>query len=281
VVAIHAIDGMPGVGKTALAVRAGHLLVSHFPDLQLFVDMKGHTPGQRPTTPVDALASLLAADGADPRYLPGDLDGRAALWRDRMARKRALLIFDNAASSEQVTPLLPGAAGCVVLITSRRYLGDLPAAAELVPLDTLPPDEARKMFVSLAPHTAGEPAGVAELVALCGHLPLAIVLLARLSAKHRSWCMADLIAQAKARLLTVTAESRTVAAAFDLSYTHLTADQQRFSAVLACTPAAVSAPMPLPPSPACRSPKPPRSWTGCTATGWSPNCSITGTGCTI
>jgi tetratricopeptide (TPR) repeat protein len=84
------------------------------------------------------------------------------------------------------------------------------------------------MFVRLAPHTDHEPAEVAELVALCGHLPLAVALLARLSAKHRSWRTADLIEETKARLLTITAERRTVAAAFDLSYTHLTAVQQPF-----------------------------------------------------
>ncbi|MGH3773262.1 MAG: regulator, partial [Pseudonocardiaceae bacterium] len=79
-------------------------------------------------TPEAALASLLTADGADTRYLPESLDELATLWRDRMAHKQVLLILDNAASSGQVTPLLPGSAGCLVLVTSRRYLGDLPCA---------------------------------------------------------------------------------------------------------------------------------------------------------
>jgi len=228
VVVVHAIDGMPGVGKTALAVHVGHLVADRFPDRQLFVDLHGHTPGHKPTKPADVLAVLLAADGVDARYLPADLDGRAAMWRDRMAGKRVLLIFDNAASSDQVTPLLPGTAGCLVLVTSRRYLGDLPSAVVEVPLDTLPPGDARAMFLNLAPRAAGEPAKVAELVALCGHLPLAISLLARLFTRHPSWTMSDLIGETMARQLIVAAENRTVATAFELSYQYLTTGRQRF-----------------------------------------------------
>jgi hypothetical protein len=150
VVAIHALDGMPGVGKTALAVHVGHQLTDRFPDRQLFLDLHAHTPGRQPVTPEAALASLLTADGADARYLPEGLEERAALWRDRMAQKRVLLIMDNAASSGQVTPLLPGSAGCLVLVTSRRYLGDLPYAVSML-LDVLPPEEAQQMFLRLAP----------------------------------------------------------------------------------------------------------------------------------
>jgi hypothetical protein len=167
VVAIHAIDGMPGVGKTALAVHVGHRLADRFPDRQLFLDLHAHTAGQQPMTPEAALASLLTADGADAHHLPENLDERAALWRDRMAHKRVLLILDNAASSSQVTPLLPGSPGCLVLVTSRRYLGDLPGAVPML-LDILPPEEAQQMFLRLAPGAATEPTQVAELVALCG-----------------------------------------------------------------------------------------------------------------
>jgi hypothetical protein len=228
VAAIHAIDGMPGVGKTALAVHAGHRVADMFPDRQLFVDLHAHTPGQQPLDPADALAILLGADGVDPRYLPDSLDGRAAMWRDRLAGKRVLLILDNAASSGQVAPLLPGAAGCLVLVTSRRFLGDLPSALVPVPLDTLPAGEAATMFASLAPRAAAEPGKVAEMVALCGRLPLAISLLASLFARHQSWTMDDLIGETKAKLLTIKAENRTVAAAFELSYQYLTDRQQRF-----------------------------------------------------
>jgi tetratricopeptide (TPR) repeat protein len=236
VVAIHAIDGMPGVGKTALAVHVGHLLGPRFPDRQLFVDLYAHTAGQRPSAPHAVLASLLTADGVDPRYLPDGLDARAMLWRKRMADKRVLLILDNAASSDQVVPLLPGSAGSLVLVTSRRYLGDLPSAVVAVPLDTLPHGEAQQMFLRLAPRAVGQAAAAGELVGLCGHLPLAISLLAGLFAKHRSWTMRDLIAETKARLLTVTAENRTVAAAFDLSYRYLPVGRQRLFRLLGLHP---------------------------------------------
>ena len=159
VVAIHAIDGMPGVGKTTLAVHAAHLLRDRFPDRQLFVNLHAHTPGQDPLTPEAALAGLLTAVGIDARNLPGDLQGRASLWRDRMAGQRALLVLDNAASSDQVAPLLPGDGSCLVLVTSRRHLGDLPGAAPPVLLDVLPPDEAREMFVRLAPRATGPDGG--------------------------------------------------------------------------------------------------------------------------
>jgi tetratricopeptide (TPR) repeat protein len=228
VVAIHAIDGMPGVGKTTLAVHVGHMVAAQFPDRQLFVDLHAHTPGQPPAEPGDALAVLLAADGVDPRYLPDDLDGRAAMWRSRMAGKKVLLILDNVADSEQAAPLLPGAAGCLVLVTSRRYLGDLPAALISVPLDTLPIGDAAEMFIKLAPRAMPELGKVTEMVALCGCLPLAISLLASLFTRHQSWTMDQLISETKAELLTVRAENRTVAAAFELSYQYLPEQQQRF-----------------------------------------------------
>jgi DNA-binding SARP family transcriptional activator/tetratricopeptide (TPR) repeat protein len=236
-VVISAIDGMPGVGKTALAVQAGHLLADRFPDGQLFVDLHGHTPGQKPADPADVLAGLLAADGVNSRYLPAGLDGRAVMWRDRMAGQRVLLILDNAASSAQVAPLLPGTAGCLVLVTSRRFLGDLPMTLD-VSLDVLTAGEAAAMFTDLAPPGTAEPAQVAELVALCGHLPLAISLLGRLLTRHRSWRMADLIGETRARLLTIAAENQTVAAAFEVSYQDLDRGQQRFFRQLALYPGA-------------------------------------------
>jgi DNA-binding SARP family transcriptional activator len=234
-VVISAIDGMPGVGKTALAVQAGHLLAHRYPDRQLFVDLHGHTPGREPADPTDVLAMLLAADGVDPQYLPAALDGRAAMWRDRLAGQRSLLILDNAAGSAQVAPLLPGTAGCLVLVTSRRFLGDLPVTLE-VPLDVLPRGEAMVMFTDLAPRAANDPDQVADLVELCGRLPLAIMLLARLFTRHRSWTMADLIGQTQTRLLAVTSENRTVTAAFEASYQDLNPGRQRFFRYLSLHP---------------------------------------------
>jgi DNA-binding SARP family transcriptional activator/tetratricopeptide (TPR) repeat protein len=216
--AIWAIGGMPGIGKTTLAVHAAHLLQGRFPDRQLFIDLRGRTPGLEPLSPEAALASLLADTGVDPQSLPGDLTARTSLWRDRMAGQRALLVLDNAASSAQVAPLLPGGAQCQVLITSRRHLADLPGAVTPLFLQTLARDEARLMFVRLAPRAASEAdAPVTELVELAGFLPLAISLLARMFNRHPSWSLADLTTETRARLLTLTAERDNVAAVFEMS----------------------------------------------------------------
>jgi tetratricopeptide (TPR) repeat protein len=235
--AIRAIGGMPGVGKTAIAIHAAHLLAGEFPDRQLFVDLHGHTPGRQPVTQLDALALLLAATGADPRYLPADVAGRSAMWRDRMAGQRAIVVLDNAASSAQLMPLLPGSAGCLVLVTSRRHLADLPGTVVPVMTEVLPDDEAVRLFSRLAPRAAADdPAAVADLTRLAGSLPLAVSLLARVYARHPSWSLADLAAEALARPLTMKAEQSSVAAAFEVSMAHLEPAWRRFFVCLGLHP---------------------------------------------
>lgn len=241
VVAIHAIEGMPGVGKTTLAVHAAHQLADRYPDGQVFVDLHAHTSGLSPADPADALADLLRADGVDPRQLPDSLDARAALWRDRMAGRRALIVLDNVRSTVQVSPLLPGSDTVLVLITSRRRLGDLPHAAHLH-LNVLPHTDAVRMFTRLAPRAADEPGAdnaVAELVQMCEYLPSAISILASRYAAHPTWTTHDLLAEfrtTRERLLTVKSENATVNAAFDLSYQHLPPQRQRFFRLLGLTP---------------------------------------------
>ena len=139
VVGIHAIDGMAGIGKTTFAVHAAHQLAGDFPDGQFFLPLHAHTPGQRPVDPVDALASLLLTAGVGAQQIPPGLQARAGLWRDYLAGKKILLLLDDAAGHEQVTPLLPGTAGSLVLVTSRRHLTALEGAAA-ISLDTLPPE---------------------------------------------------------------------------------------------------------------------------------------------
>src|ERR1700747_2369435 len=143
---MHAIGGMAGVGKTAFAVHAAHRLAPRFPDGQIFLPLHGHTPGQQPGDPADATASLLATARLQAGQIPPELEARMGLWRDRLAERQLLLILDDAADSEQVRPLLPGAGGSLVLVTSRRHLIALEDATA-ISLDTLPPEEAAGLLV--------------------------------------------------------------------------------------------------------------------------------------
>ncbi|MGN6794115.1 MAG: ATP-binding protein [Streptosporangiaceae bacterium] len=231
VVGICAIGGMAGVGKTTLAVHAAHQLAAAYPDGQFFLPLHGHTPGQRPTDPADALASLLLAAGVQARQIPPGLEPRAARWRDFLAGKRVLLVLDDAAGHEQIEPLLPGTAGSSVLVTSRRRLAALGDAA-VISLDILTRDEAADMLVRLAgrPGLQSADPGVGELARLCGYVPLAIGMLASQLRHHPAWTPADLAADLvaeKDRLGLMRAENVSVDAALSLSYRDLTAGQRR------------------------------------------------------
>ena len=174
-VGIHAIGGMAGVGKTTFAVHVAHRLAPRFPDGQIFLPLHGHTPGRRPVDPPDALASLLQVAGVTAQQIPPGLEARTALWRDRLAGKQLLLVLDDAVDSEQVRPLLPGTAGSLVLVTSRRHLTALEDATA-ISLDTLPPGEATSLLIRLVdrPGLTGDEPAVAELSRICGYLPLAL-----------------------------------------------------------------------------------------------------------
>ncbi|MGW4720907.1 ATP-binding protein [Nocardia sp. NPDC004260] len=241
VVSIHTIDGMAGIGKTALVTRAAHQLAPAFPDGQYFVELHAHTPGQAPADPADVLARLLTAVGVDSRFLPATLEGRRDLWLDRTIGKRMLLVLDDARDHVQIEPLLPGTGGCLTLITSRRHLTALDGAISL-PLDVLDPDTAAELFTTLAGRTAAtdvERTAVDELVRLCGYLPLAIVLLAGRLAHHRSWSIAgfaDEFAAAQDRLEELEAGPRSVQVAFTMSYQDLPPERQRMFRCLGLHP---------------------------------------------
>jgi class 3 adenylate cyclase/tetratricopeptide (TPR) repeat protein len=231
VVGIHAIGGMAGVGKTAFVVHAAHRLADRFPGGQIFLPLHGHTPGQRPVDPADALASLLLALGLPAAQIPPGVEARMALWRDLLAERPLLLVLDDAVSSEQVRPLLPGTGGSLVLVTSRRRLSALEDATA-ISLDTLPPGEAAALLVRLAARPGLRPAdpAVRELIRLCGYLPLAIGMVARQLHHHPAWSAAGRAAELAAavdRLELMATESLSVAAAFNLSYEDLADDQQR------------------------------------------------------
>lgn len=242
VVQVDAIDGMPGIGKTAFAVHAAHQLASGFPDGQLFLRLHGHTPGQLPVKPGDALAALLLADGVAPQEIPAGTEARAGLWRQRMVGRKKLLVLDDAVSSDQVRPLLPDAAGTLVMVTSRRRLTALPEALP-VTLDILKAADASQLFVRLTDRSGMLPGddAVTDVVALCGYLPLAIRLMAGHLKHHPAWTAADLAAELGSltdRLELMVAENVSVAAAFDLSYRNLGADQQQLFRRLGLHPGA-------------------------------------------
>ena len=237
---ICAIDGMPGAGKTALAVHAAHRLSASFPDGQYFVALHAHTPGQRPVGPADALASLLLTAGVAAAQIPPGLEARAGRWRDAVADQRILLVLDDAAGHEQVRPLLPGTGGSLVLITSRRRLTALEDAM-VVSLDAFTPAEAAELLSRLAgrPDLGPDADTTREITRLCGYLPLAIGMLARQLRHHPARSGAELAASLAAvrdRLTVMHAENLSVAAAFDLSYQELTADQQRLFRRLGLSP---------------------------------------------
>ena len=240
VVGIYAIDGMAGIGKTTFAVHAAHRLAASFPDGQFFVPLHAHTPGQRPVDPADALAGLLLTAGVAMQHIPPGTEARAALWRDYVAGKRILLLLDDAAGHEQVRPLLPGVAGSLVLVTSRRRLTALEDAAVLS-IDTLAPADAAALLARLADRPDLGPGDdvTGEIARLCGYLPLAIGMLARQLKHHPARTGAELaagLAAARGRLEVMRAENLSVAAAFDLSCADLSADQRRLFRRLGLSP---------------------------------------------
>jgi tetratricopeptide (TPR) repeat protein/transcriptional regulator with XRE-family HTH domain len=240
VVGVHAVDGMAGIGKTTFAVHAAHRLAGAFPDGQFFLPLHAHTPGRAPVGPGDALASLLLTAGVPAGQIPPGLDARAGRWRDHVAGKKILLLLDDAAGHEQVQPLLPGTAGSLVLITSRRRLTALHGTA-VISLDTFPPAEAATLLVRLAarPGLRAGDAAVGQITRLCGYLPLAIGMLASQLRHHPAWTAPGLaadLAAASDRLAVMHAENLSVAAAFGLSYAELAPGAQQLFRRLGLVP---------------------------------------------
>jgi DNA-binding SARP family transcriptional activator/tetratricopeptide (TPR) repeat protein len=236
-VVITAIDGMAGVGKTALAVQAAHQMADRYPDGQLFIDLHGYTHGVAPVEPGDALDRILRSLGVAGERIPVDVDERAALYRSWLADRRMVIVLDNAATEAQVTPLLPGAPGCVVLVTSRRRLAGLDQTHTLS-LDTLPAADAAALLRNTAGESrlAGQPPDVvAELVELCGLLPLAVRIAAARLRSHPTWDLSHLarrLRDRQHRLVELAAGQRSVTAALDLSYQDLNADLRRMYRLL-------------------------------------------------
>lgn len=242
-VVITAVAGIGGVGKTTLAVRWAHSAARRFPDGQLHIDLRGYAHIE-PVPPIEALGRFLRALGVAPREVPADVDEAAALFRTLLAGRRMLVVLDNAVSADQVRPLLPGAAGCLVLVTSRDRLDGLVAreGARRLGLDVFAPAESAALLSTLlgARRVGAEPAATAELAELCGHLPLALRIAAAHLMGRPDLPIADhVLALRTDRLgeLAITSDPMSsVRAVFDLSYARLSDVDRRVFRLLGVAP---------------------------------------------
>ena len=228
---ISTVSGTAGVGKTALALRWAHRVRSEFPDGQLYVNLHGFDPEQ-PLPAADALAGFLRALGLAGQNIPVEVEERAAAYRSLLDGRRMLIVLDNASSVEQVRSLLPGAASCMVVVTSRDSLAGLVArhSARRLDLDLLPLDDAVALLAALiGRRVQAEPEAAATLARLCARLPLALRVAAELAAARPTISLAELVGeladeQRRLELLDAGGDARTaVRGAFSWSYQHLPA----------------------------------------------------------
>ncbi|MEU6096692.1 BTAD domain-containing putative transcriptional regulator [Streptomyces sp. NPDC047079] len=229
VMAVSAVAGIGGVGKTTLAVHVAHQARGAFPDGQLYVDLQG--AGPRAAEPETVLGSFLRALGTADSAIPDTLEERAALYRSVLDGRRVLVLLDNAKDAAQVRPLLPGTEGCAALITSRVRMVDLPGAHP-VDLDVMSPDEALSLFTKIVgeERVASEREAALDVVAACGFLPLAIRIAASRLAARRTWTVSVLaakLADERRRLDELQAGDLAVKATFELGYGQLEPSQAR------------------------------------------------------
>ena len=232
------VTGMPGIGKTALAVGAAHSFGDRFADGCLFVDLRGFAPQPDPVSPADALALLLADLGVPDNAIPATLAGRIGLFRNETAHRRLLLILDDADSAEQVDSLLPAAAGCRVLVTSRRRLPALDDA-DVIALGPLSRDAGATLFRRVCVQAGAWDGSVLRIVGACGGHPLAIRILAarcRADASLTPRLLAGKLADARGRIRRIDDDERSVTDAFDISFALLPTGQQRVFALLGLHP---------------------------------------------
>jgi tetratricopeptide (TPR) repeat protein/transcriptional regulator with XRE-family HTH domain len=243
VMLISAIGGAGGIGKTWLALHWAHHHLNHFPDGHLFVDLRGFSPTGQPARPADVLGGFLDALGVDHNRQPADPERRADLYRSLVANKRMLILLDNAATTDQVTPLLPGGHQCTVVVTSRNQLRGLIArhGARPIHLDVLTDTEAHALLAhALGPsRIAADAPAVTELIELCGRFPLALGVIAARAAADPHPSLGDTVAELRALGLdALESEDPTASLSTVLSWSlrHLTDQQRQVFALLGIAP---------------------------------------------
>jgi DNA-binding SARP family transcriptional activator len=243
--AVAALSGTAGVGKTALALHWAHRIAGRFPDGQLHINLRGFDPGSPPLDPAEALRGLLDALAVPAEQIPAGLDARTSLYRSLLAGRKVLVVLDNARDVDQVRPLLPATSGCVTVVTSRNRLTGLIAGqgARPVVLDVLTHSEAEQMLVGRigTDRAAAEPDAVAEIIARCARLPLAVAIVAARAATHPQFPLATLATEVSEAAQSLdafhtgdaTADLRGV---FSWSYQNLNADAARLFRLLGLHP---------------------------------------------
>ena len=221
-VAVAAVIGAGGLGKTTLAIHTAHLLREEFPDGQLYINLLG--AAQHPHSPGDVLARFLRDLGMNPARIPVSEEERSAQYRSRLTDRRVLIVLDDARDAAQVRPLLPGSASCAVLVTTRNWMPDL-AGSHFVDLDVLEPGDARTLFSGIiSPRAEAEPEATNEVLAACAGLPLAIRIAGARLASRGGWtvrAMAARLSDERQRLDELRVGNLAVRASFEVSFASL------------------------------------------------------------